>query len=167
MMGDQRITSKFSLDDDRLLNVDILDLILIGSAVTSHGTETSLVKSARLPAILDTTDPFLELPDDICFQIAQELGLSYDEPRNLFLMGDETLARLRLRQPALRITLGARGQDSPDYDESITVTLPFGAFDHFLRFPDKTERYFPIRISHGADVVLGRTLFQETYVESA
>lgn len=146
--------------------MDILSMELIHLNSSRPSESTVLLISSPIKAVLDSTDPFLELPESVCFMLAEELNLDYVQETGLFLMDEPTQADLRSARPTLQLTL-ASVNDHREQTQ-FTVKLPFDALDHSLSYVDHMQPYFPIRIADSRNsAVLGRTIFQEMYVSNA
>ncbi|CAO2655271.1 Nn.00g103350.m01.CDS01 [Neocucurbitaria sp. VM-36] len=114
-------------------------------------------------ANIDSTLPYLILPDDICDQFQQRFQLQFDEDRRLYTV-NASAHEWNLQQNAtVSLKIGAGPRDS---DIFTTVVLPYAAFDQQISFPitDQATQYFPIRKSDNGMYVLGRTFLQEAYI---
>jgi hypothetical protein len=130
------------------------------------GDESS--NSTGLVAQLDSTLPDIWLPESVCELFEDKFGLQWNETFGMYLVGDEQRRRLQAENTSVSFDL-APGPDSP---EAVTITLPYSAFDHEVKYPlagitdgNTTLHYFPLKRSPnettGFDIFLGRTFFQE------
>ncbi|KAF2096655.1 acid protease [Rhizodiscina lignyota] len=112
--------------------------------------------------ILDSTLPYMYLPDNMCDALAQQLGLQYDNITDLFLVNDTQRAT---NQNIGSITIIL--QDISDMSTQTSISFPYAAFDLTASFPiytDGPRSYFPLRRSVNGQNTLGRVFFQEAYV---
>lgn len=116
-------------------------------------------------ATIDSTLPYLWLPDKVCDQFAKRFNLKYDNRTNFYstdISGAQNNAQLNATV-SFRI-----GQDPFGGGSGYAnIVLPYSAFD--LKYKDPSgggneTRYFPIRKSPDGRFVLGRTLLQEAYI---
>ncbi|KAF2259386.1 acid protease [Lojkania enalia] len=112
-------------------------------------------------ATIDSTLPYLWLPDEVCDQFAQRFRLTYDEDRNMYTVNDT--AHNLLLNATFIIKIGKNTRNS---DDATSIELPYAAFDLEADYPifDAPTRYFPIKKSSTGVYVLGRTFLQEAYV---
>jgi hypothetical protein len=125
---------------------------------------TSTSKSFR--ASIDSTLPYLILPDSVCDEFALRFALEYNDEWKLFTMNDSSHAANLQQNAAVSIKISADPSDSIVFTE---IVLPYSAFDLSTKLPpttnfDNETRYFPIKRSENSDFVLGRTFLQEAYI---
>ncbi|KAI8931995.1 hypothetical protein NX059_010891 [Plenodomus lindquistii] len=115
-------------------------------------------------ADIDSTIPYLILPDDICGFFANKFQLTYDEDTRYYLVNESAHAWNKQQNPTVTFKIGVGTQDS--LIDFASVVLPYGAFDGQLSPPkvNQTTQYFPIRRSGDGKSVLGRTFLQEAYL---
>ena len=124
---------------------------------------------------IDSTTPFLWLPEAVCLQFEKALGLQYDDGLELYTFSKnasqhETLVNWNI---SFAFTIA----DLPGSSKTISLTLPYSAFDLQLSFPypplvkrnmtrqDPAINYFPLRkAKNSTQYTLGRTFLQETYL---
>jgi hypothetical protein len=121
---------------------------------------------------IDSSTPYLWLPEAACDAFSKVLGLTYDETLQLYTYGNNTSTRQNLIDWNLTFTFNIA--DSPGSANSIDITLPFEAFDHklFLPFPglnttfnQTSLHYFPLRkAANNTQYTLGRVFLQEAYL---
>jgi hypothetical protein len=114
-------------------------------------------------AAIDSTLPFLQLPEDICDQFADIFGLDYDEDNNVYTF--EPSARNYNRQQNATVSFKL-GEGVHQGSEAVSISLPWAAFDLESRAPpfNKSTPYFPLRKSANGPYVLGRVFLQESYL---
>lgn len=133
-------------------------------SITASNTLTSdvTILSKGVSALIDTTLPFIWLPLPACQVFETAFGLTWNDPKQLYLINDTVHQQLRNTNPSVTFSL-ARNSTSP----SVNITLPYGAFDLQASnpiFPNGTN-YFPLRrASDESQYTLGRTFFQEAYL---
>lgn len=114
-------------------------------------------------AEIDSTIPYLILPNDVCDMFADRYQLTYDEGTNYYLVDASAHARNIQQNATTSFKIGVTIKDSADF---ATINLPYAAFDMQLSFPkvNQSTQYFPIRRSGTGKAVLGRTFLQEAYL---
>ena len=121
---------------------------------------------------IDSSTPFLWLPEAVCTQVEKTLGLTYDGDLELYTFGNrsgqyETLVNWNL---TFQFTIA----DLPGSSNSLALKLPYAAFDLELTYPypglNATEnsppmKYFPLRKAiNSTQYTIGRAFLQETYL---
>ena len=139
-------------------------MVVIRSISASETLENNVILlSTSLPALVDSTLPFLWLPVSVCQVFEQAFGLTWDASKELYLVNDTVHHQLLSKKPSVVITLGNHASEH----ESVNITLPYGAFDLQASspiFPDGTN-YFPLRrASSVQQYALGRVFLQEAYL---
>lgn len=131
---------------------------------TSKGdTDTSFTNSSSVfQATIDSSTPYLWLPDEICAHFQDKFKLSYDSSHNFYTVND-TSHNINVNQNSkVTFILGASAHNSLD---AVTITLPYAAFELTPASPilNQSDRFFPIKKSAGVNV-LGRAFLQEAYL---
>jgi hypothetical protein len=114
-------------------------------------------------ATIDSTLPYLWLPDYLCDQFADTFRLTYDNSTNMYTV-DASAHDYNTRQNAtVTFKIGQEGRPTND---ARSIALPYAAFDLEASQPifSDTTRYFPIKKSPNGMYVLGRAFLQETYI---
>jgi hypothetical protein len=125
-----------------------------------YGTENISILPTPISATLDSTLPFLELPEAACHNWQHTFGLQHDSETGFFVPNSTTLRILRELNTSVVLTLNGDNDPNP-----FDIILPFEAFDHEIQttFDSRTTPYFPIKAAEqNRGNVLGRVLFQET-----
>jgi hypothetical protein len=149
--------------------------LLVGvQGITYHpdpNTDTNVISftaarqsSSGFYATIDSTLPYLFLPDDICDEFASTFKLTFDNTTKLYTVNDTAHANNLKQNAAVTFKIGA---DSGDNSVNFTsIRLPYAAFDLQANSPlyAKPTNYFPIRKSPTGVYVLGRTFLQEAYI---
>ena len=133
-------------------------------AIPSITYSTSKVQTPLLSqgimALVDSTVPYLWLPQEACQLFETAFGISWDSLNNLYLVNDTLHDTLVQENPSVIFNL-ANSLDGP----SVNITLPYASFDLEANYPlvKKRSRYFPLqRASDENSYTLGRTFFQES-----
>ena len=133
-------------------------------SITYHGSSDDSL-SAGTPsfsATIDSTLPYLYLPETICKQFETKFGLKWDNNRQLYTVDSTAHDSNRKQKATVTFTVGDGTQDSKDF---ASITLPYDAFDlQFSQPGGNATNYFPIRKSQKGPWVLGRTFLQEAYI---
>lgn len=121
---------------------------------------------------IDSTTPYLWLPESVCLQFEKALGLVYDDRVQLYTFGTnmshhDTLVNWNL-------TFDFVVADLPGSSKKVSLSLPYKAFDLQLRFPfpglnltvsSPAVNYFPLRkAANSTQYTIGRSFLQETYL---
>lgn len=131
-------------------------------------------------ALLDSSTPYLWLPQTICDRFAASLNLTWNETFGLYLFSDnDNLDRYR-SSPDLSFTFTLSSEDNRDnfgqpLDVAgvVNITVSANAFIQNFRYPfmnlieygAPAVPYFPLkRTEDGNRVIIGRSFFQEAYI---
>ncbi|KAI1416707.1 acid protease [Hypoxylon sp. FL1857] len=131
-------------------------------------------------ALLDSSTPYLWLPEAICDRFAASLNLTWNETFGLYLFPDnDNLERFR-SSPDLSFTFTLSSADNHDdfgqplnVPGVVNITISANAFIQSLRYPfmnlidfgAAAIPYFPLRrTGSNGPIILGRTFFQEAYL---
>jgi hypothetical protein len=116
-------------------------------------------------ATIDSTLPYLVLPDSICDQFVERYNLEWDNRTELYTVSDQA-SRNNLRMNAT-VTFKVT-KDEKDSNNFANIELPYSAFDVQASFPlingSGSTQYFPIKKSTNGRFVLGRAFLQEAYL---
>ncbi|KAG9191289.1 hypothetical protein G6011_09377 [Alternaria panax] len=130
----------------------------------SADADTRSFTNQSFSAVIDSTLPYLVLPDEVCDNFITEFGLGFDDFSQLFTVND-TSHQQNLR---LKATVSFKISASANTDSAkfTSIVLPYSALIQqagFLFFTKQT-RYLPIKRAGNKQSVLGRTLLQEAYL---
>jgi hypothetical protein len=125
--------------------------------------------SIDLIAQLDSALPEIWLPKSVYTIFEEKFGLQWNETFGMYLVSEEQRERLLAENTSVSFNLAASESDST---KTVTITLPYQAFDHEVGFPlagitdgETKKPYFPLKRSpndtSSSQVFLGRTFFQE------
>lgn len=114
-------------------------------------------------ANIDSTIPYLVLPDAICDQFQDRFKLGYDEDLNLYTVNSSSHDYNTQQNATVTFKIGENLQDS---DNFASITLPYAAFDQVYSSAtgENPVDYFPIKKSKDGIYTLGRTFLQEAYI---
>jgi hypothetical protein len=120
---------------------------------------------------IDSSTPFLWLPDEVCDAFALALNLTYNDTLQLYLYGNGTDPDVLTDW---NMTFTFTLADLPGSSKTLDITLPYDAFNHQLSFPFPTlnatftspaVNYFPLRkASNNTQYTIGRMFLQEAYL---
>ena len=130
------------------------------------GTDTALFT-------IDSSTPYLWLPEPVCAQFEKNLGLTYDEGLQLYTFGKNQSQHGTLVNWNLTFTFIVA--DLPGSSNSVSLSLPYAAFDLQLTYPfpglqatefSPSTNYFPLRkAANSTQYTIGRAFLQETYLK--
>ena len=122
--------------------------------------------------MIDSSTPYLWLPESVCTKFETALGLIYDENVQLYTFGTNETQHDTLQ--GWNLTFEFVLADLPRSSKSVTLSLPYSAFDLQLRYPmpnlNATEysgpvNYFPLRkAANDTQFTIGRAFLQEAYL---
>ena len=127
------------------------------------------LNSIDLVAQLDSALPEIWLPKSVYTIFEEKFGLQWNATFGMYLVSEEHRERLLAENTSVSFDLAASESDA---SKTVTITLPYRAFDHEVGFPlagiidgEKKLPYFPLKRSpddtSSSQVFLGRTFFQE------
>jgi hypothetical protein len=121
---------------------------------------------------IDSSTPFLWLPEYVCESFAEAFNLTYDDNLELYVYPDNGTTLDRIRDQNITFTFSIA--DFAGSSNSVNISLPFAAFDLQLSFPypgleanatSTSTNYFPLRIaSNYTQYTIGRSFLQEAYL---
>ncbi|KAM0563617.1 hypothetical protein ACHAPJ_001342 [Fusarium lateritium] len=131
-------------------------------------------------AIIDSTTPYLWLPEDVCDQFAQALNLTYNSTFDLYTISNDQY-RQYTKDESFNLTFILSSFDDNDdfgdpYDVPgiVNITLPLRSFVGLLQYPfmqktikygDPAIPYFMLRKAQNTtEYILGRSFLQESYL---
>lgn len=143
--------------------------VVVQSILYTPGTNTPTTTQSFTPngigfsATIDSSIPYLILPNDICNKFVQAFNLGYDRSKGIYTVNATSHNRNLLENATVSFRIGVSTQNNAKFT---TIVLPYLAFDLQASFPiyDNATNYFPIRNSTNGKFVLGRTFLQETYL---
>ncbi|RMZ77417.1 hypothetical protein DV738_g4387, partial [Chaetothyriales sp. CBS 135597] len=133
--------------------------------------QTLLSDSDAAIFTIDTSTPYLWLPESVCDSFADALNLTYNDTLQLYVFGEDNSPD---SLHTLNLTFTFTLSNPADSANTIELTLPYDAFDLQLSYPfpllgaqygDPSVNYFPLRkAATESDYILGRVFLQETYL---
>jgi hypothetical protein len=121
---------------------------------------------------IDSSTPYLWLPETVCDAFAKAFGLTYNDTLELYTFDGNTTAHDTLVNWNMTFTFNIA--DLPQSTHSIDITLPYDAFDLQLSYPypelwanasSAAVNYFPLkRAANDTQYTIGRAFLQETYL---
>jgi hypothetical protein len=120
---------------------------------------------------IDSSTPFLWLPEAICDNFANALNLTYNDTLQLYLYNNASSPNT-LKAWNLTFTFGI--SNLPGSSDNLELTLPYDAFNLQLSYPfpnldanftSPPTNYFPLRkAADSKHFIIGRSFLQETYL---
>ena len=121
---------------------------------------------------IDSSTPYLWLPEAACLAFERAFGLTYDNVVQLYTFSTSTQHELLVDW---NMTFHFAVADLPGSPNSVSLSLPYDAFDLQLSYPypglNATQssppiKYFPLRkAADNTQYTLGRAFLQETYLK--
>ena len=148
------LTISFSPRNDR-------DLVVQVQNIVTGPTSTSLLPTP-IPAMIDSTVPYIWLPKEACSLFESAFGLVYDDTSELYLLNSTQQEALQTKNASITFQIG-----NLTSSETVDITFPYNAFELTAAYPlvENTTKYFPLkRADNETQYTLGRTFFQEAYV---
>ena len=135
---------------------------------------TILLSSAEADLFtIDSSTPYLWLPETVCLEFERAFGLIYDESVRLYTFGSNAAQHEALMDWNMTFTFTLA--DTPGSSNSVSLSLPYDAFDLQLSYPypslnatqsSPPKNYFPLRkAANSSQYTLGRSFLQETYLK--
>ncbi|KAL5330223.1 hypothetical protein ACEPPN_003748 [Leptodophora sp. 'Broadleaf-Isolate-01'] len=165
----------FNLNPGKQLLTFVNSISVSSSAASNNWTNPVQLLSAtdRVSAIIDSSTPYLWLPQAVCERFAQSLGLTYNASLNLYTFDGNQSQHDTLGASSLSFTFSL--SDISSTPATVDITLPYAAFDLQLTYPaipftnfgdaNSTKYYFPLRqAANEAQYTIGRAFLQEAYV---
>ena len=148
------LTIAFSQQNNR-------DLVVQVQNIVTGPTSTSLLPTP-IPAMIDSTVPYIYLPKSACSLFESAFGLEYDETSELYLLNSTQQEALQTQNASITFQIGNLTSST-----TVDITFPYSAFELTAAYPlvENTTKYFPLkRADNETQYTLGRTFFQEAYV---
>lgn len=121
---------------------------------------------------IDSSTPYLWLPESVCSRFEKALGLTYDDQLELYIFASDTTQHEALL--GWNLTFNFVLADLPGSSRVVSLKLPYTAFDLQLTYPfpglnatqsSPPTNYFPLRkAANSTQYTLGRAFLQETYL---
>jgi hypothetical protein len=156
-------------------SISVASNALSGASLNLNWTTNPLILQDTSQAELHTIDsstPFLWLPQYVCDQFAQAFNLVYDDNLQLYVYADNGTTLNNIRNQNITFTFSIA--ESAGSSNSVDINLPYDAFDLELSFPypglganvtSGTTSYFPLRkAANNTQYTIGRSFLQEAYL---
>ncbi|KAM7217047.1 Aspartic peptidase domain containing protein [Rhypophila decipiens] len=146
-------------------------------------SQTLVEMSDSIVALIDSSTPYLWLPEEVCDRFASALNLTWREDLGLYVFPEGSHYMDFQSDQALSFTFSVSSYDNTDnfgrpldLPGVVNITLPSAAFAHLLRYPfknviqwgDSSIPYFPLKRSspqvNGNQFIIGRAFMQEAYI---
>lgn len=121
---------------------------------------------------IDSSTPYLWLPETVCSRFEKALSLTYDDQLQLYIFTSNTSQHEALI--GWNLTFNFLLADLPGSSRAVSLNLPYTAFDLQLTYPfpglhanqsSPPTQYFPLRkAANSTQYTLGRAFLQETYL---
>ncbi|KAI3321647.1 acid protease [Xylariaceae sp. AK1471] len=141
------------------------DLVVVLQSISYSGSTSANLLSNPINIFIDSTDPYLWLPEDVCDAFEKAFGLTMDDKTGLYLVNDTYHSTLLNSDAQVTFRLS----DVKGGGEAVKVVLPYNAFDLTAEYPlvENTSFYFPLkRAANSTQYTLGRTFLQEAYLSA-
>ena len=151
------ITFSFNPDDSGNFTVDIGAIIL----TTDDNTTVLTGPNNSIPALIDSTTPYIFFPLYLCQQFEKAFGIEWDADVQAYLVNDTLNEALQRHNTSIVFNLG---NSSTTPGQGFNISLPYSAFDLIADVPlvPNATRYFPLmRSANESQYILGRTFLQE------
>lgn len=145
------------------LVVGVQSIIVDPDDSVDSNSYSATVDNPGFFALIDSTLPYLWLPQDVCDKLQTIFRLTYDSTTEMYLVNETSYKQNKAMNPQVTFKLGNSVKDSNDF---ISISLSYDAFDLQAQWPiySNATRYFPIKRSPTGYYVLGRAFLQETYI---
>ncbi|KAJ8109462.1 hypothetical protein OPT61_g7439 [Boeremia exigua] len=162
-MADDGLSLPMPSSANNTLTVGIPNIIYKPDSKVEAETYSFTAESSGFRANIDSSVPYLILPDAICKKFEEKFRLTYDEKANLYRVTNSSHEWNMQQNGTVTFSVAEGAQMSKDFTN---IQLPYGAFD--LQMGDDIgnnfTRYFPIKRSKNGIYTLGRTFLQEAYI---
>ncbi len=151
------ITFSFDAAGTGNFTVDIGAIIL----TTDDNITVLTGPNNSIPALIDSTTPYIFFPLYLCQQFEKAFGIEWDEDVQAYLVNDTLHQALQSQNTSIVFNLG---NSSTPLGQGFNISLPYSAFDLTAEAPlvPNATRYFPLmRSSNESQYTLGRTFLQE------
>lgn len=163
---DNTVSFELSTKQQPSMYINSLYLSLPGGTPTPPNWASSspkmLVPKQQVTVLVDSSTPYLWLPQAVCESFAAALNLTYNETLNLYTFDGNEAQHRALQALSFSVSLEISAQASSI--ETVTIELPYQAFDQQMTSPE-TKNYFPLKqAANASQYTLGRTFLQEAYI---
>jgi hypothetical protein len=145
-------------------------MVSVSSIIIQYSNGNGPASSPNTPfeAVIDSTLPYLFLPNSTCDWLKEKLGLDYDEITGLYTITQTNLDSNRADIAHFTFSLGPSKGTAPS-NSIVSINFPYDAFNANASWPwgyVNTQPFFPVLRAQSNTAVLGRPFFQEAYVSA-
>lgn len=136
------------------------DLVVGLQSISYSGSTTTTLLSNAIDIFIDSTDPNMWLPKEVCDAFEDAFDIHLDDDTGLYLINDTH--RNSLLDTDAEVTF--RLSDDKSGGETVSIALPYAAFDLRAEVPlvENGSYYFPLkRADNESQYTLGRVFLQE------
>jgi hypothetical protein len=136
------------------------DLVVAIQSITYSGATQQNFLEDPIYAFIESTDPNIWLPKEVCQKFEQAFGISIDNSTGLYLINSTHYNSLKTANPTVTFTLA----NGPSGGDTANIVLPFSSFALQASYPFTPEAtmYFPLRqAANETQYTLGRAFLQE------
>ncbi|PNY28600.1 Candidapepsin [Tolypocladium capitatum] len=143
-------------------------------------SETNILSdwNSSFTALIDSSTPYLWLPEAVCDRFAQALNMTYNSTFDLYTLTNQQYRDYASRD-ALTFTFSLSSFDNNnnfglplEVAGVVNITLPLHAFVGLLEYPyrnaiqyaDPAVPYFTLKKARGNSFIIGRAFLQESYI---
>ncbi|KAK0382871.1 hypothetical protein NLU13_8787 [Sarocladium strictum] len=141
------------------------DLVVGLQSISYSGSTTTTLLSNAIDIFIDSTDPNMWLPKEVCDAFEDAFNIHLDDDTGLYLINDTH--RNSLLDTDAEVTF--RLSDDKSGGETVSIALPYAAFDLRAEVPlvENGSYYFPLkRADNESQYTLGRVFLQEAYLSA-
>lgn len=156
----------FALDANQNPIASLNKIIVSGTGTPPWGAGPATLMIEPALVQIDSTTPFLWLPESACRQFETYLGLKWNSTSNLYLMNDTSVYDGLVR---LNMTFSFILEREIGSTNQVRIDVPYESLDLKISWPyvNTTEklRYFPLkRATDEKQYTLGRAFLQDAYI---
>lgn len=160
-------TSRFTENSVSFTMADDLtrDLVVGLQSISYSGSSSTTLLSDAIDIFIDSTDPNLWLPKDVCDAFEEAFDIRLDDDSGMYLVNDTH--RNDLLDTDAEVTF--RLSDDKSGGDTVSITFPYAAFDLKAESPliENGSYYFPLRrAENSTQYTLGRVFLQEAYLSA-
>ncbi|CAI6300586.1 unnamed protein product [Periconia digitata] len=152
-------------EKNNTLIVGVSSMLYKPDANVESNTFSLTSESKGFQATIDSTLPYLVLPDKVCDSLVERFGLEFDNKTELYTVSSESQQKNEQQNATISFKITKDAQDSNTFT---TIDLRYDAFNLEASYPltnnSDSTRYFPIKKSTNGMFVLGRAFLQESYL---
>ena len=162
-MTDPALPLRMPNNQNTTLSVGVPSIVYSPDPNVATAPSSFTTDCGGFSANIDSTLPYLILPDCICDQFEATYGLTYNSTQNLYFVNSSSHDTNKQQNGTVEFKIAAGPSDSGTYTNN---KLGYPAFDHEISSAtgENGVNYFPIKKSKNGIYTLGRTFLQEAYI---